>query len=208
MISDENWQIGDPGSVRELATILALATKTTTDLIQDLVPFGSDVKSVTYNTIKNGTDVAQTINAYQNHEIRFWVDAGLTLSSDLNPTLRTLDTLKDLGENIQEMTDLRVRLNEARRTYAEQLQILGDQLSKLRSRLDQFEEANHDRFVDNLLKGCNASKSTCERVAQEDAKKAASCAQTWKAFIFMMCWGDKGAELDKCLKTADELCAK
>jgi hypothetical protein len=200
LISDKNWKIGDSGSVRELLTAIGLATRTTTDLIQDLIPFGADIKSATYAAIKNGADVGQLIISYQRHDKSFWLDAGLSIGSELSPVLTALNATNDLTKNIQDMVDLPNQLDEARRTFAEQLQMLDTQLNTLRRRLNDFEITNHNAFVDKLLERYNSARNSCEAVRAED------CAKERKAFINLMCWGDKGDALNGCLQKADSLC--
>jgi hypothetical protein len=64
-LDDRNdlW-IGKSGSPRELLTIFAMTTRATTELIQDLTPFGGEVKSLTYSVISNEKDVAEIIDNY------------------------------------------------------------------------------------------------------------------------------------------------
>jgi hypothetical protein len=196
--------IGDPGSGRELITAVALVAKTTTDLIQDIMPFGSEIKSVVYGTISNEKDIADIIYAYHNHGSLYWIDTGLTLGADVSPIIRALNSMKDLAKNMNEMMEFPDKVSESRNIYNERSFALSRQLDEMQKKLDQLEHDNHETAVDKLLNRYAETGRACEKLIKKTEEKHDNCLATKKSYITLMCGGMKGDGLSNCLSIAND----
>jgi hypothetical protein len=151
--------VGDPGSVRQIVTLVAMVTKTTTDLIQDLMPLSDEMRvaetsvAKTLETYAHGKDVAEIINEVEEHKPVAWITADMALTG--------LNAMKDLSKNAKEMANAPENLENTRKIILEQLDALDRQLDQLQNKLDVLERANRDPAVDRLFAQYQVVRQMC-----------------------------------------------
>jgi hypothetical protein len=164
---DNSLWIGPPGSKRELLTIFAMITKTTTDLIQDLAPLGGKIESLTYKLITSANDIITTVDNYRQNKPDWYVDAGLKLGDELDPTNIGLIAFRDFTKNTVNLANLQGDLDESRKVYREQMERLDRQLDKAQKSIDDLENKNRDKAVDRLFARYQAVQRSCQTLADK-----------------------------------------
>lgn len=160
--SDYAWTIGDPGSMREMVTMLALCTKTTADLIEDLgglsIEKGGGVAKEVYESIEDGKNVYDlTVKDAGQAAIEVMLDAG----AHLNPTVKAAKALNDFAENAKSMSDLQSSLDDSRNEFKRRLNDLNSQIDVLDIQLNRIEASSEEPKAESLFQTYQAVRQTC-----------------------------------------------
>jgi hypothetical protein len=181
----------DTSDAGVLKASLLMAAKTTSNLITDLAPFGSEIRSTVYSATTGSAQVMDAIKDYQNSSKTFWIDTGLSLGAELNPTLRALNALNNFGRNISDMRKLPEDVARARREYQERLADLAQKVEAALTKLDLMMKERKEDFVQRLLSRSKSLRNRCEEVNN-------SCVKDVTVFIKLMCWGGMASDHAKC----------
>ena len=160
--SDYAWQIGDPGSARERVTMLALTTKTTTDLIEDLGALSTEravglAKDI-YEKIESGKSTYQIVTEDANNAaVEVILDAG----AQLNPVVKAAKALRDFAENVGSMSELQGNLDEVRGEYRRQLADLDSKIGIVEGQLMQIGPSNEEPEIDKLFATYQSVRQMC-----------------------------------------------
>jgi hypothetical protein len=167
-LDDSYWLwIGKAGGGRELITILAMVTKTTTDLIQDLAPLGGEMVSLPLKLLQTSADIANMVNDLRQNKDDWYVDAGLKAGEELNPVTTGLVALRNLTKNTLDMANLQDDLEESRKVYREQMEQLDRQLDAAEKKIDDLERTNRDKAVDRLFTRWQGVQRSCQILADK-----------------------------------------
>jgi hypothetical protein len=158
--SEFKWQIGDPGSFRELTTYLAEVTKLSTDVIEDLVPLSGkkirDAKGI-YENIQLGRSAYDVMTDGANGI----VNAVLDFAAELNPVIRGAKTLKDFVENVSKIVETPENLMAVREEIKAQLDRIDRQISSLQQKIDQLRKEHESDEIGALLATYNEVRGLC-----------------------------------------------
>jgi hypothetical protein len=161
--TDYAWNVGDPGSARELTTALALVTKTTANLVEGLGGFSTE-KSVRtamdiYENIKLGKAAYKIVTEDAGKAVlEVMFDAG----SRINPVVKAAKTTKEFAENVQRVASLPGDLATARGEFKHQMDNLAAQIDAIQHKLDQLEPVEKQQQAESLFQTYQSAKQMCE----------------------------------------------
>jgi hypothetical protein len=157
--SDFSKWIGTPASKRELATMLSMVAKTTTDLIQDLADLAGPIESAPLKILKSTAEIVEVAKGFKDKPD---FDFG---SEEIDPVKIVLTAFKDLTTNTIDIVKLQDDLSESRKVYSEQMERLEAQLHAALKRFDDLERAHRDPAIDRLFARYRMIQRSCEVLA-------------------------------------------
>jgi hypothetical protein len=160
--NDFMWTVGDPGSVRELTTYLALVTKTTAKLVEDLGGFSHEksaraAKDI-YEAIKQGRTAYEVITEDARRVV---VNVLLDAAADVNVAARTAKAIKDFAENIAEMSKAAEELKAAREEVGRQLENIDKQIVALQGKIDLMRREHEPDEIESLFQTYASVRELC-----------------------------------------------
>jgi hypothetical protein len=170
-------EIGDPGSARDLLNMFKHAAKIVHDLLADVVPFAGkgDKLAKTIGELLEVTGkthfVLEQDDIYKDrptHETAVLVITNVFLEnakdevSKLNPIVRGLITIYDLGQNVVTVTKNYTALPEARKSFRDQLDLLDKQIHQLETKLDELERQHREEIIDELTEAYKNMNRQCQ----------------------------------------------
>lgn len=163
LVSDYWWTVGDPGSAREAVTFLALVSKTTTDLIEDLSGFATiheigAAKDI-YNAIKQGQLAHEAIKSDSTTAATLVL---LDLQAGVNPAIRVAKTALDFTKNVAEISETRESIERARKEVTNQLEALEKKMIAVRAKIAHVVIADELPPVEALFSRYQSVRSMCE----------------------------------------------
>lgn len=167
--SDYYWTIGDAGGTRELVTYVALATKTTTDLIQGLAGFASEsraasrlIMGLSPEAAMKGVRSAGTITGlYRDTLEKVAFDYALDEAQELNPAARAATTLYRFGENVSQLASMNGELADARSEYQGALGRMEAQVSAMIGKIEAAEGQLEEQATASLFDWWMEAREAC-----------------------------------------------